>query len=194
MLANHLLIRCLHSRLRPPARIVITVSDTHFGDLRHNLAMVPGPRWRAPDELARPAAFPNPTSAAAGRMAYSTSKLAAIHLVHEWARRLPRGIDVLGYNPGFVPGTALARDATPFTRFAMRWIMPALVMTPLGSSVATAGSHLARVALDDLSAPTGGYIDRQHVARSSERSYDHAREQQLWDAVQRLTEAFVAQT
>lgn len=114
VLANHVLVRHLHDRLQAPGRIVITVSDTHFGDLRHNLGMVPGPRWFPADALARTGAFPNPESTTAGRTAYSTSKLAAIYLVHEYARRLPSGIAVLGYNPGFVPGTDLARDADPF--------------------------------------------------------------------------------
>ena len=142
VLANHLFVRLLEDHFAAPARIVITVSDTHFGDFKHNLGMVPGPVWQSPDVLARTSAFPRPDSTAAGRTAYSTSKLAAIYLVHEYARRLPAGIDVVAYNPGLVPGTGLARDADPVSRFAMRFVLPALVLTPIatGRGAASSGS------------------------------------------------------
>ncbi len=190
VLAGHLLVRHLHDRLQTPARIVITVSDTHFGDFRHNLGMVPGPRWFPPDALARVGAFLNPESTTAGRTAYSTSKLAAIYLVHEYARRFPTGIAVVGYNPGFVPGTDLARDADAFSRFAMRRIMPLLTATPLATSPAEAGRYLADAALGIIDAPTGAYIDRNHVARSSPESYNSTREQDTWNTAETLTAAW----
>ncbi|MEU6253861.1 SDR family NAD(P)-dependent oxidoreductase [Streptomyces sp. NPDC047043] len=186
VLANHLLVRRLQERFARPARIVITVSDTHFGDFRHNLGMVPGPAWRAPDTLARPGAFPEPHTTAAGRTAYSTSKLAAIHLVHEYARRLPAGIDAVAYNPGFVPGTDLARHADALSRFAMRRILPVLTLTPFATPRTAAGRHLADLVLGTLCAPTGSYVDRARVARSSAESYDPEREGELWDAAERL--------
>lgn len=186
VLANHLFVRRLQGDFARPARIVITVSDTHFGDWRHNLGMVPGPLWNTPDTLARPCAFPNPDTTTAGRTAYSTSKLAAIHLVHEYARRLPTGIDVIAYNPGFVPGTGLARNAGPLSRFAMRRILPALTLTPVATSRTVAGRHLADLALGTIRAPTGSYVDHARVARSSQQSYDRRRERELWDAAERL--------
>ncbi|WP_406439597.1 SDR family NAD(P)-dependent oxidoreductase [Streptomyces sp. NBC_01613] len=192
VLANHLFIRRLEAHFIHPARIVITVSDTHFGDFRHNLGMVPGPAWNTPDTLARPAAFPDPHTTTAGRTAYSTSKLAAVHLVHEYARRLPTGIDVIAYNPGFVPGTDLARNADPVSRFAMRRILPALTLTPFATSRTAAGGHLANLVLGTPPAPTGSYVDRAHVARSSAESYDPRRERELWDAAERLTAAHTA--
>ncbi|MFV0406255.1 MAG: SDR family NAD(P)-dependent oxidoreductase [Propioniciclava sp.] len=190
VLAGHVLVQRLHDRLQTPARIVITVSDTHFGDFRHNLGMVPGPRWFPPDALARVGAFPNPESTTAGRTAYSTSKLAAIYLVHEYARRFPTGISVVGYNPGFVPGTDLARDADSFSRFAMRRIMPLLTATPLATSPAEAGRYLADAALGIIDAPTGAYIDRNHVAKSSAESYNPTREQDTWNTAETLTAAW----
>ena len=186
VLANHLFVRLLQGGFARPGRIVITVSDTHFGDWRHNLGMVPGPLWNNPDVLARPCAFPDPDSTTAGRTAYSTSKLAALHLVHEYARRLPAGLDVIAYNPGFVPGTDLARNAGPASRFAMRRILPALSFTPLATSPTTAGRHLADLALGTISAPTGSYVDHARVARSSEESYAPQREREIWDVAERL--------
>ncbi|MEU2039685.1 SDR family NAD(P)-dependent oxidoreductase [Nocardia niwae] len=192
VLANHLFVRLLEDRFATPARIVITVSDTHFGDLRHNLGMVPGPVWQPPDVLARPGAFPDPRTTAAGRTAYSTSKLAAVYLVHEYARRLRAGIDVIGFNPGFVPGTGLARNAGPASRFAMRRILPVLTLTPFATSRAAAGRYLADVVLGATAAPTGAYVDRGRVARSSEESYDPRREAELWDALERFIAPYAA--
>ncbi|MFG2005188.1 SDR family NAD(P)-dependent oxidoreductase [Spirillospora sp. NPDC048911] len=191
VLANHLLVRLLQDRFAAPARIVITASDTHFGDFRHNMGMVPGPVWTSPDVLARPGAFPRPGGTGAGRTAYSTSKLAAIYLVHEYARRLPAGIDAVAYNPGLVPGTGLARNAGPLTRFAMRRVLPVMTLTPFATSPGTAGRCLADVVLGTTKAPTGSYVDRDRVARSSEESYDPQRERQLWDAAERFTAAHV---
>ncbi|MGV9677438.1 SDR family NAD(P)-dependent oxidoreductase [Nocardia sp. NPDC003482] len=187
VLANHLFLRLLEGRLTAPARVVITVSDTHFGDFRHNLGMVPAPVWQAPEVLARTGAFPKPNSTAAGRTAYSTSKLAAIYLVHEYARRLPEGIEVIAYNPGFVPGTDLARNADAVSRFAMRRLLPAMTVTPLATDLASAGRNLGDVVTGAIAAPSGSYVDRDHVAPSSQESYDPAREAELWDVAERLT-------
>ncbi len=186
VLANHVLLTHLRSHVSSTARIVVTVSDTHFGDFRHNLGMVPGPKWQPVERLARIGAFPDPGSVSAGRTAYSTSKLAAIYLVHEYARRFPSGPSILAYNPGFVPGTGLARDADVLSRFAMRWIMPLLTLTPLGTTPTRAGRLLAEAALGTLAAPNGAYIDRDRVAQSSPESYDAARERHTWAAVEAI--------
>ncbi|MGW5723426.1 hypothetical protein ACWEVP_45175 [Amycolatopsis sp. NPDC003865] len=101
VLANHLFIRRLWNSFAAPARIVLVGSDTHFGDFRHNLGMVPTP-------LARPR--PDQRTATDGRRAYSTSKLAVVYLVHALARRLPDGVDVYTFKPGLVPGTGLVHE------------------------------------------------------------------------------------
>lgn len=189
VLANHVFVRLLQDRFATPARIVITVSDTHFGDFKHNMGMVPGPAWQSPDVLARTGAFPKPDTTKAGRTAYSTSKLAAIYLVHEYARLLPAGIDAVAYNPGFVPGTGLARNAGPVSRFAMRHVLPMMTLTPFASSPSAAGRCLADVVLGTTEASTGSYVDRGRAVRSSEESYDPQRERELWDAAERFTAA-----
>ncbi|MEV4648367.1 SDR family NAD(P)-dependent oxidoreductase [Saccharopolyspora sp. NPDC049357] len=186
VLANHVFVRTLEDRFARSGRIVVTVSDTHFGDLKHNMGMVPGPAWDSPGVLARTRAFPNPETAAAGRTAYSTSKLAAIYLVHEYARRLPAGVDVISYNPGFVPGTGLARNAGPLDRFLMRRVLPLLAFTPFGTHRDDAGRYLAEVVLGSTQAPTGSYVDRDEATRSSAESYHPQREHELWDAAERL--------
>nr|WP_211599497.1 SDR family NAD(P)-dependent oxidoreductase [Gordonia araii] len=188
VLANYVLIEELRPHLRPRSRIVITVSDTHFGDFRHNMGMVPGPAWpEDPARLASIRTFDRPESVSAGRTAYSTSKLAAIYLVHEYARRLPEGVDIVGYNPGFVPGTGLARNAGALSRFAVRRILPLMTLTPLATGQRAAGKHLADAVLGRIDVPSGGYIDRNRVVPSSSESYDEKRERQLWETLERLT-------
>ncbi|AXX29769.1 SDR family NAD(P)-dependent oxidoreductase [Actinosynnema pretiosum subsp. pretiosum] len=189
VIANHLILRVLADRFTTPARVVITTSDTHFGDLKHNLGMVPAPRWRDPEVLAAPGAFPKPDSAPAGRTAYSTSKLATVHQVHELARRLPPGVEVLAHNPGFVPGTGLTRNAGPAVRFTAKHFLPLLARTPIATDVTTAGRHLA----ESLTRPitSGDYVDRDHVADSAPQSYDRDREARLWAVLDELCGTWV---
>lgn len=186
VLANHLLLSELTERFEQGARIVITTSDTHFGDLRHNMGMVPAPQWLSPRELAVPGSTSATDTVAAGRTAYATSKLAVIHLVHELSRRLPVGVDIYSWNPGFVPGTGLARDASAVQRFAMAYVMPLLTLTPLSVSATTAGCKLAQLMLGDRPAASGAYINLSKPQRSSDESYDPSREQELWQTCERL--------
>jgi NAD(P)-dependent dehydrogenase (short-subunit alcohol dehydrogenase family) len=188
VLANHLFIRTLEQHFAPGSRITITASDTHFGDFKHNMGMVPGPAWKDPAMLAQTAAFDNPSTTAAGRTAYSTSKLAAIYHVHELARRLD-GVDVVSFNPGFVPGTGLARNADAVSRFMMRRIMPLMALTSMATTPRDAGRYLANVVLGKTTAPTGSYVDRAKADRSSEESYNVGRESDLWTTVEKLTAA-----
>jgi NAD(P)-dependent dehydrogenase (short-subunit alcohol dehydrogenase family) len=182
VLANVLLTEILVSRLALPGRIVITSSDTHFGDFRHNMAMVPGPAWREPHLLAKPGVGPKAKTARAGQVAYSTSKLAVIYYVHALARALPAGVEVYAYNPGLVPGTGLARDRDVLSRMAWRSIMPVMALTPLAHRPRRAGRLLAEAMAGASPGVSGDYLDRGRPARSSEASYDEALEGQLFEA------------
>ncbi len=189
VLANHVLVAGLAERLVKPARIVVTTSDTHFGDFAHNLGMVPAPEWRAPAELAKPGVGRNAATARAGRTAYSTSKLAVIHLVHAWARRLPAGVEIVSFNPGLVPGTGLARDGGPLTRFAFRTLLPAMTLTPWARRASVAGADLAALTLGETRCRSGEYVNGKRVERSSDESYDEAREEKLLAELERLARA-----
>lgn len=183
VLAHYLLIRLIQDRFTNPARIVITGSDSHFGDFRHTIGLVPAPRWDDAGRLASPGA----DGATAGRRAYSTSKLGVIYLVHALARRLPAGVDAYTFNPSLVPGTGLARDAGPIARAVFAAVGPLLLHTPLANSADEAGAQLAAVATGPRPGPSGSYIDRTTLTRSSPESYDEAREEALWAAAARLT-------
>lgn len=187
VLANHLFLRLLADHFSAPARIVITTSDTHFGDFRHNMGMVPAPQWRSPRDLMAPGTTTATDTLTAGRTAYSTSKLAVIHLVHEFARHLPAGVDIYSWNPGFVPGTGLARDASAVQRFAMKHVMPLMTLTPLSVSARTAGQHLAQLMRRKKPAESGAYISLATAEPSSAESYDPDRERELWQACDQLS-------
>jgi NAD(P)-dependent dehydrogenase (short-subunit alcohol dehydrogenase family) len=189
VLSTHLLLRRLHPHIHAPARIVVTVSDAHFGDIRHTGGMLPAPRWAAPQILSRPGAFERSASVRAGRRAYCTSKLGGIHLVHEWARRLPEGIDIVSYNPSLVIGTGLSRDMGGSAPFLMKWVIPPLALTPIVDTSPVAGHKLADVILGLVPAPTGAYIHRTHTTASSAESYDVDRERALWDWMEQASQS-----
>ena len=184
-LAHFLLVELLRPRLVAPARIVMVSSGTHFGTLRQSAGYRPD--WRHPDDLARPAAAPR--SGAAGRTAYATSKLAAIHHVHELARRLPAGITANAFDPGLMPGTGLARDFPAPVRAVWDRLLPRLVpRLPFASTPQASGEALAALAADPAwDGVSGAYVDRGQVIRSSPASYDAAREAELWTRSEVLT-------
>nr|WP_221381360.1 SDR family NAD(P)-dependent oxidoreductase [Actinoplanes polyasparticus] len=172
VLAHHLLLRLVP--LAGHARVVLTGSDAHFGDLRHNLGLIPAPKWTNPDQLARP----NPGRS--GRGAYADSKLGVLYLVHALARR---GFNAYTWNPAFTPGTGLVR-ADRIGNVLFRRVFPLL---PGVNTAERAGDQLAAAATGPLPAPSGSYIDRATVTPSSAASYDEAREEELWAAAERLT-------
>lgn len=188
VLANHVLIEELRSYFTGDARIVLTTSDTHFGDFKHNQGLVPAPLWREPGALATPGTADQPAGAVAGRTAYSTSKLAVIYLVHALARRLPPGIEVFSFNPGLVPGTGLVRDSGAISRFIFRTVMPIMTLTPYARTPKVSGADLAAAASGAIHADSGSYINGSRAERSAPQSYDPAREDALWDELTRLSQ------
>jgi NAD(P)-dependent dehydrogenase (short-subunit alcohol dehydrogenase family) len=186
VLANYVLIDELGDRLPAGGRVVVTTSDTHFGDFAHNLGLVPGPRWQDPSILAAASSSPAANTAHAGRTAYATSKLAVIYLVHALARHRP-DLEVFSFNPGLVPGTGLARDAGPIARFAFRFIVPALAVTPWARRRTVSGGHLADAMLVPRSDASGAYLNGPRVEPSSPESYDPNREEALWETLRHLS-------
>jgi hypothetical protein len=112
--------------------------------------------------------------------------LAVIYLVHALSRRLPRRLGVYSFNPGLVPGTGLARDRDALSRAAWRSIMPIMTLTPCAISARRAGRLLADAAAGPRPGESGAYIDRGSPRDSSPESYNQSREEQLWEAAERL--------
>ncbi|MEV7344464.1 SDR family NAD(P)-dependent oxidoreductase [Streptomyces sp. NPDC093544] len=180
VLANYLFLRLLHDRFGAPARLLVVGSDTHFGDFRHNMGIMPAPRWEELNRLAAPGAGLRDDSIAEGRTAYTTSKLAVVYLVHAFARRLPDGVDIYTYDPGYVHGTDLFRDAPRRIRAVSRTVGYLLRATPVATGTGTAGRLLAQAAVGPRPGDSGAYLDRGKAAPSSGASYDRDREEQLW--------------
>ncbi|MGJ9422918.1 SDR family NAD(P)-dependent oxidoreductase [Aeromicrobium sp. CF3.5] len=188
VMSTHQLLRQLHPHIQAPARIIVTVSDAHFGDLRHTAGTMPAPRWAIP-EISRPGAFDRSETVRAGRRAYVTSKLGGIHLVHEWARQLPAGIDIVSYNPSLVVGTGLARETGGAFPFLMSKIIPMLTVTPLVDTPVPAGAKLADAILGGTPAETGSYLHRRKTMASSAESYDTDRERALWSWLEQVPQS-----
>jgi NAD(P)-dependent dehydrogenase (short-subunit alcohol dehydrogenase family) len=187
VLANYLMLRLLLTRFAAPSRLIITGSVSHFADVRHNLGVVPRPRWTDTETIATPGSGPAANKAREGQRAYATSKLAVIYLVHALARRLPPGIEVYTYNPGAVPGTGLDREASPAIKFIAGLLLNALRATPIATDADTAGRLLATAAAGPRPGESGAYLDKGKITPSSPASYDKDREEELWTTAARLT-------
>jgi NAD(P)-dependent dehydrogenase (short-subunit alcohol dehydrogenase family) len=192
VLSHQLLLRLLADRLAAPATVVLVSSGTHFGTFRHNYGSMPPPLWRDVAQLATPGTAPRASSVYAGRQAYVTTKLALVHLVHEWARRLPGGVRAVGYDPGLVTGTDFGRDFGSVGRFAYRVLLRPMAVLPLAATPRAAGERLAALVTGELPAASGDYVELGEVAPSSPESYDEDRERELWTETGRLLAPFAA--
>lgn len=147
---------------------------------------VPAAEWRDPLELAKPAGPEvKPTLKAAG-VAYSNSKLAILYYAHELQRRVPAGINVAVFEPGFMPGTGLVRQHGPGVQRLGR-AMERLPIRGIASPVKS-GPALASVVLDERWAHLrdGAFvvIDKERAVMPIANDPD--RERRLWDATAEL--------
>jgi NAD(P)-dependent dehydrogenase (short-subunit alcohol dehydrogenase family) len=185
-LGHFLLAHRLLDRLAPRARIVVVSSGTHNPAWRTGM---PAPRWRTFEALARPGDAERAEWArspgAAGRCAYSTSKLCNLFFVYELGRRLRaagRGdVTANAFDPGLMPGTGLAREYGALGRFAWRFVLPLLTMLPGASTAERSGIELARLVHDPAyEGRDGRYVQIARELRSSAQSYDEGLAGELW--------------
>jgi short-subunit dehydrogenase len=185
-LAHAQLIGDLLDSFATPARIVLVGSNTYYANWVRRLMTVPAAEWKDPVELAKPARPEvSPTLKAAG-VAYSNSKLAILYYSHELQRRVPGGINVAVFEPGFMPGTGLSRQYSPGLQRMGRWLQRLPV--PGISSPVKSGPALASVTLDDRWAHLR---DGDFVVIDTERDVmpianNPDREGRLWDATAKL--------
>lgn len=195
-LGHFLLVNLLLRRLaaHTPARILIVASGVHDPKCRTGM---PKPDVGHFDVLAQTGG-PRPDAFDA-RLAYVNSKLCNLWFAYELIRRLAaaglsskeRPISVNAFEPGFVPGSGLAREYPPALRWIWHRVLPAVAraatrFTPSVNVTDTAGEALARLALDpSLERISGKYFPshaRWGEAPSSDASYDQTRAAALWDA------------
>ncbi|OYY72289.1 SDR family NAD(P)-dependent oxidoreductase [Sphingomonas sp. 28-63-12] len=187
-LAHYLLVRRLLPHMAAGGRIILTSSGTH--DPVQSTGM-PAPRHADAEKLAFPDRDPDRDRQAglAGRRAYSSSKLCNLMTIRELARRCENRPDLsfLAFDPGFVPGTGLARDYGRVVGWLFRHILPVVVR---GNNVSTAnisGQALAALAGDPAYAGGRGLywsMERlQPIVRTpSVLACDETACAALWDA------------
>lgn len=159
-LAHYLLVRLLAPAMAADGRIILTASGTHDPEKKTGM---PPPHHADARRLAFLETDPelDEKPGVAGRRAYSSSKLLNVMTVRELARRLgPDRPDLMvaAFDPGFTPGTGLARDYPAALRFVFRQIMPIVVRGPRVSTPERSGRLLAGLATHPAYAPSrGGY-------------------------------------
>jgi NAD(P)-dependent dehydrogenase (short-subunit alcohol dehydrogenase family) len=183
-LAHAQLIADLLDALVAPARVVLLGSNTYHQNIFRRILRVAPAVWRDPIELSQPTAASQPATLESAGIAYSNSKLALLYYAHELQRRVPAGISVAVFEPGFMPGTGLSRGHGPALQQAGRVIE----RIPGVSTAARSGPLLASVVLDDRWAHLR---DGAFVVKSEEREVkpfakDPARELRLWEVTAEL--------
>jgi NAD(P)-dependent dehydrogenase (short-subunit alcohol dehydrogenase family) len=177
-LGHFLLTELLLDHIAEPGRIVMVSSGTHYGPPR-SLGF-PGPRWEKPDRLADPSHQDG--SARAGRIRYSTSKLANLYTTYDLAHRLAdREITVNAVDPGLMPETRLDRDWPARLRRLYGRLTPLLIRAVPGArSVDDAAAAVAwLVTAPELAGVTGAYFAGRRRTASSKESYDRGRAVEL---------------
>lgn len=185
VLGTHLVLRELAGTITTGGRMVLVGSGT--AEDRRRDGLVPVPVWEDPLVLAQPHRGPDADSIRAGRQAYSTSKLGTLYLAHAHARRATANQTVDVFDPGLMPGTGLARDASLGQRIAWHLMRPLARLAPGMSTPQRSGRTLARMAMGDLGASGGRYLHIDHDVDPSPTAFDTQREERLWVVAEELT-------
>jgi len=194
-LGHFLLATLLVHHVIAPARLVF-VSSTHDPAKK---AGISAPPYTTAHDLAHPPFFgkgdPLPKNAAG--LAYASSKLCNILGAYELDRRLQKtGLSTTGkpitvncFDPGLMPGTALARDQSRTLRFLWHYVLPLVgYVVPFMHTPAQSGRALARLIVDPaLKTVTGKYFAGMKEEASSAESYDEDKAADLWHTSVALT-------
>ena len=168
------------------ARILITASGTHDPAQKSGL---PDAIYNSAEELAQPT---QETEKYTGRQRYATSKLCNIMWTYALQRRLESNPSkkwtVNAFDPGLMPGTGLARDASALLQFLWHKILPRtiwllrLLIAPNIHSPGESGASLARLAVgDDVKGVSGRYYEGQKPIPSSKDSLVVEKQEDLWE-------------
>ncbi len=180
---NHLASTYLTLLLLPfmdsNASITFTASGTH--DPKQKTGMEP-PIFKSAKELAYPTET-NEKLMNVGQRRYTTSKLCNILTTYELQRKLSEtNIRVNAFDPGFVPGTGLARNYPPLLRFISNNILPVLRYFVHNVNTApVSGKRLANLAYSDQYKNfKGKYFEGDKEIKSSTDSYNKKYQDVLW--------------
>ena len=122
---------------------------------------------------------------------YATSKLCNILFTYDMARRvLPQTIRFFAFDPGLMPGTALARDRGAIEQFAWKYLLPLMrLFVPGVSSPHRSSLTLSRLLSEPAITHTNGthYDYRLKQTRTSIDSYREDWQNQLYDMSVKLS-------
>lgn len=181
-----LLFYLLRPHLAPNARIVITASGTHDPSQKSGL---PDAEYTSAEELAHPTTESAKNN---GRQRYATSKLCNVmwtYALHDHITKAASGKKwtVTAFDPGFMPGTGLLRDAGAVMHFVFTKVLPhfiwllQLLLNPNVHSPQESGKALARLAIGkDVEGKSGIYFEGMKQIKSSAESYVVEKQQDLW--------------
>lgn len=183
-LAHAQLVGDLLGSLAAQARIVLLGSNTYHANVYRRLLGVPAAQWRDPVELAQPATGEKIPGMKATGVAYSNAKLAILYYAHELQRRVEPGINVAVFEPGWMPGSDLGREAPA----PLRAIGRAIAHLPRVATPQRSGPLLASVALDEKWAHLrdGAFVVKDRVTQVHPVAKDRDRERRLWEATAQL--------
>ena len=181
-----LLFYLLSPHLDEEARILIVASGTHDPAQKSGL---PDAVYNSAEELAQPT---KETQKYEGRQRYATSKLCNILWTYALQRRLERTRGkkwtVNAFDPGLMPGTGLARDASAILQFIWLNILPRMIrllrllIAPNIYLPQESGASLARLAVgDDVKGVSGKYYEVRNPIPSSKDSHVVEKQEDLWE-------------
>lgn len=188
-LGHALLFYLLLSHFASTARVIITSSGTHDPAQKTG---VPDAVFATAEELARPTAL---TQGNAGRQRYSSAKLANVLWTYALHRRLERlagsaggkHITVNAFDPGLMPGTGLAREASGIEKFIWTSVLPRIIpllrllITPNIHTPEESGASLAWLATGgEVEGKSGMYFEGSRAIESSVDSYREKKQEDLW--------------
>lgn len=180
-----LLLHLLQPHLSSNARVVITSSGTHDPAEKSGL---PDAKYVTAGLLAHP---DEATMKYSGRQRYATSKLCNVLWMYALDRQrtsTSSQFTVTAFDPGLMPGTGLARDASAVEKFLWHYILPNIIpllrriLSPNIHTPQESGRNLARLAVSPaVEGVSGKYFQGQNPINSSKDSYDESKQQDLWN-------------
>ncbi|EED22670.1 short-chain dehydrogenase, putative [Talaromyces stipitatus ATCC 10500] len=184
-IGHALLFSLLRPHLADMARVVIVSSGTHDPAQKSGM---PDAYYSSAGELAHPTGQSLKNN---GRQRYSTTKLVNVLYGYALHRRFEainkksgKHWTVAAFDPGFMPGTGLARDYSALQRFLWLKVLPKilpllrLLLTPNTHTVEHSGKMLARLVIEsDEEIGSGAYYEGPKRIKSSDASYDQDKQE-----------------
>ncbi|EPE08558.1 dehydrogenase reductase [Ophiostoma piceae UAMH 11346] len=182
----HLLVPFLDTTPESTPRVVVTSSGTHDPAQHSGL---PDAVYTSAHDLAYPPADMVDIN---GRQRYASSKLANVLWTYALDRQIRGSTDlhvaVNAFDPGLMPGTGLAREASGIVKLLWSRVLPNVLpvlrylVSPNIHTAQESGENLARVAVGvEQQGVSGKYFEMRQPIASSTDSYDTAKQDDLWE-------------